>query len=62
MTGKNKTFSFYLLKGTIYVVFIVCNVLVNHVCLHAVFLYVSVLKEFMFYVASCTEFNNTFDW
>ena len=43
---------------------IVCNVLVNHVCLHALFLDVicvmSVLKEFMLYVATCSELNKTF--
>ena len=46
MTEDNKTFSFYLSNGTICC--IVCNVLVNHVCLHALFLDVicvmSVLK------------------
>jgi hypothetical protein len=41
---------------------IVCNVFVNHVCLHAVFLYVICVgfkssSAFMLYVVSCTDFK-----
>ena len=56
MTEDNKTFSFYLSKGTM-LYCIVCNVLVNYVCLHALFLYVicakSVLKALKVYVVCC---------
>ena len=38
MTEDNKTFSFYLSKGTMCC--IVCNVFINRVCLHALYLYV----------------------
>ena len=48
MREDNKTFSFYLSNVTTNVPCIVCNVFVNRVCLHALFLYIicamSVLK------------------
>ena len=64
MTEDNKTFSFYLSKGTICC--IVCNVLVNHV--FACFVFICYLcnvgfkgsSEFMLYVATCPELNKTF--
>ena len=61
MTEDNKTFSFYLSKGTICC--IVCNMLVNHVCFHALFLYVicvmSVLNAFQSLCCMLPNLNKT---
>ena len=44
MTEDNKTFSFYLSKGTHHVLCcIACHVFVNRVCLHALFRIVYVI-------------------